>query len=902
MTTLRMLFLRLLGVFRRGRMEEDLDRELQFHLQMEADRHIQSGMSPESARHMALKRFGGVSQTKESYRATGRLPVIESVLQDVRYAARSLRKQPGFTAIAVLTLAVGIGANTAIYTVVDATMLRSLPFREPDRLMRISLVAHPQPNQPIDPVRAEDMVWSYPKYEVFGKMQQSFESLALYRAAQFNLTNTDEPELLLGEWVSASYFPLLGVRAEVGRTFLPEEDMTPGKDFVAILSHKLWVTRYGGDNAILGKTIGLNKTSYTVVGVLPVDFQGLSGPADVWVPVHTLPAQQLGQPFAHSWQQVGRLKPGMSVRQAKAEVSGLGPRIDQALPRPAFIKEMGTKARTLDEARVDPAIRNSVLVLFGAVTFVLLIACVNLANLLLARGSTRRREIAIRFAIGATKLRMVRHLLTESLLLALLGGGASLVLADAGVFALNLINPVRGHVFTLARGLSGLTVLGLNSVHLDARALLFTVGAAFVTGILFGMAPAFDGARADLNVGLKNADTGTTVVGRFSGKSLLVITEIALAMVLLTGAGLMLKSFERLIATRTGVNAENVLTTQMRFNGTGSRPFFNELEQQVSALPGVVSAGLGDCYALAGSCSGTDIDFPDRPAVPQGTEPPIGAHWVSADYFRAMQIPLIRGRWFTTSDRDDAPKVVIINQTAASRYWPGEDPIGRPIAIGISGFGPKSGAVVIGVVGDVRYGQMDEPPGPDAYVSYLQSPQNLMFLFVRASSSPTALADPLRREAHELNKDVPLYDLKTMQERISDATARARFAAILLTVFAAIAFALAGIGIYGVMSYMVRQRTREIGIRMALGARRENVQGMIVRRAAGLAAAGLVIGLASALGASRLLGSLLYEVKPSDPATYLLISVLLAVLAVLASYLPARRASKVDPCVALRTE
>jgi putative ABC transport system permease protein len=902
MTSLRVLLSRLVNLLRRGRMETDLDRELRFHLQMETDRLLQTGMTPEDARSAALKRFGGLAQTKEIYRATGGLPSIETILQDVHHAARSLRKQPGFTAIAILTLAVGIGANTAIYTVLDATMLRSLPFREPNRLMRISLVTPSRSDVPIN----DDSVWSYPKYELFRKLQQSFEDTALYRPGTFNLTGADDPELLQGELVSASYFPLLGIRAEIGRTFFPSEDETPGKDFVAVISHSLWVDRFGADPAIAGKTIVLNQRNvqrnYMVVGVMPAGFRALGGPADVWVPVHTDAARQLNEANLHSFEQVARLKPGVSIARAKAEVASLGPRIDDAFPGPAFAKGYGAKARTLDEARVDPLIRTSVLVLFGAVTLVLLIACANLANLLLARGSTRRREIAIRFAVGATKSRIVRYLLTESLLLAGLGAGASLALAYAGVFALNLINPVNGSTVTFGRRLSGLTILGLGSIHLDSRALFFTLAVALVTGVLFGLAPAFAGARTDVNDALKNGSARTSGIASFASKSLLVIAEVSLTMVLLAGAGLTLKSFERLIATRSGVDPENVLTVRVAFQGTRSQQFFDQLDRRVAALPGVLSAGLSDCPVLAGGCSSTSVGFPDRPPVPEDAAPlNIGVHWASPDYFKTMKIPLIRGRWFAASDRADSPKVVIIGETAARRYWPGEDPIGKPIALGCCGFGDKDGAVVIGIVGDVRFGQLDEPPQPDAYVSSLQS-LNGMMLFVRAASNPLALTDAVRAEIHALDKDRPVYDVKSMRQRIADSTARARFIAILLPTFAAIAFALAGIGIYGVMSYMVRQRIREIGIRMALGARSQDVRSMVVLRAARLAAAGIVIGLAGALGAARVLGTLLYDVKPSDPRTYLLISALLVVLAALASYLPARRASKVDPCVTLRSE
>ncbi len=831
---------------------------------------------------------------------------METILQDLRYAARTLARQPGFTAIAVFTLAVGIGANTAIYSVVDATLLRTLPFRDPARLMKVSLVAPlglgPQGNA----VVTDDMVWSYPKYTTFRKSQQVFEDTAVYQSTTFNLTGTDEPERLKVEIVGAAYFPVLGIRALVGRTFLPEEDVTPEKDFVAVISHSLWERRYGSDPHVAGKTIGFDQKRYTVVGVLPAGFQGLSGPADVWVPAHTLNGpDELDQAGSHSWSQVARLKPGVTIEQAKSAVALLGPRIEEAWPMGSFITGWGAKARTLEETRIEPAIRKSVLVLFGAVSFVLLIACVNIANLLLARGSVRRREIAIRLAVGANRARLVRQLLTESMVLALAGGAAGLAVAYLGVRALGSINPVAGNPF--GRQVSGLTVLGLSSMHLDGRALLFTFAIALATGVLFGLAPAWQGSRADVTEALKNAGarpSGFAGLRVLTGKSMLVVVEVALAVVLLAGAGLMIKSFARLLATRTGVDPENVLTVRINLPeamfATGSTAFFEPLERRVAALPGVLSAGLSNCHALAGGCNDTLIWFRDRTPVPKGTEPSVGVHFVSPGYFKTMRIPLLRGRWFTAADRKGTPKVVVIGDAAARRFWPGEDPIGKPIGVGQGGFGNR--AEVVGIVGDVRYGQMDEPPQPDVYISCLQSSRSSLLLFARVAANPAAFAKAVEREVHALNHDLPVFDVKTMNERIRDATAKARFSAILLAIFAALALALAAVGIYGVMSYLVMQRTREIGIRIALGARSADVLALVVRRAALLALAGIALGLAGALLSTRVLATLLYEVKPADPATYVTIAVVLAAVALAATWLPARRASAVDPSSALRAE
>jgi putative ABC transport system permease protein len=826
---------------------------------------------------------------------------METFVQDLRYAARALAKQPGFTAIAVFTLAVGIGANTAIYSVVDATLLRRLPFKEPIRLMKVALTA---PAMHGGPPR-DEFVWSYPKYETFRRNQQVFEDTAVYRGATFNLTGTDEPERLRGEIVGASYFPTLGIGAAVGRTFLPQEDVTAEKDLVVLISHGMWERRYGADAAIVGKTISLDLRRYRVVGVLPAGFQGLSGPADVWVPAHTLRADELDQRWSHSWDQVARLKPGVSAEQAKSAVALLGPRIDAAHPDRLSTK-WGAKARTLDEARIDPTIRKSVLVLFGAVTFVLLIACVNIANLLLARSGARQREIAVRLAVGATRLRLMRQLLTESLLLALLGAVASVLLAWWGTHALGAMNPAGGNTF--GRPISGLTALGLGSIRLDSSALLFTLGIAIVTSVLFGLAPAWQASRAEVTDALKSGGSqpaGVAGIRVLTGKSVLVVVEIALAVVLLIGAGLMIKSFGRLMATGSGVDPDNVLTLRLSLSQSSrdreiARAFFSELERRVAALPGVLSAGMSNCHALAGGCNGTLIWFRDRPEAPRGTEPIVGVHFVSPDYFKTMKIPLLRGRWFTETDRQGAPKVVLISDLAARRFWPGEDPMGKPIGVGQGGFGDR--AEVIGIVGDVRYGQVDEPPQPDVYISHLQSPRDSLVLFARTAGNPTALTRAVRQAAKSLNKDLPLYDIKTMNERISDATARARFSAILLAVFAGIALVLATVGIYGVMSYLVTQRTREIGIRIALGARSADVLWLVARRGTALALAGITLGVGGALASTRVLATLLYEVKPGDPKTYIVIGFALASVALLASYIPARRATWVDPSTALRTD
>jgi putative ABC transport system permease protein len=826
-----------------------------------------------------------------------------TTLQDLRYAARSLRRQPGFTAVVVFTLAVGIGANTAIYSLVDATLLRSLPFQEPDRLMKVSLTVPATPGR-LSRIAADDMVWSYPKYETFRKSQDAFQDTAVYRATNFNLTSSGQPDRLLGEIVGGAYFDLLGVKAVAGRTFLQEEDVTAGKDFVAVISHDLWVHRFGSDPGVLRQTISLDGRPHQILGVVPAGFQGLTGPADVWVPVHTLSEGELSQPWSHSWSLVARLKPGVSLTQAEAAVTLLGKQINAAFPDSFMHGDAGwgAKARPLDATRLEPSFRQAVLVLFGAVSFVLLIACANIANLLMARGAERHREVAIRLAVGANRARLVRQFLTESILLGALGGLASIAMAYAGVRALAAVNPGTNDTFTFGHRLPGLTVLALDSIRLDGRALLFTFFAALVTGLLFGILPAVQGSRADLTSAMKGGGRASSVI---AGRSVLVVAEVCLAVVLLSGAGLMIKSFGRLIATRSGVDPENVLTVRVSLPEAfaehgGSTTFFTSLEQRIAGLPGVVSAGASNCHPLAGGCNGTIILFPDRPPVPRGSEPGIGVEFVTPGYFVTLKIPLLRGRWFAAGDRQGSPKVAVVSETAARRFWPGEDPIGKPIGIGMGGF--DKGVEVIGIVGDVRYGQMDEAPRPEVYISCLQTPRSTLVLYARTSGNPEALAAAVRQQVQDLNRDVPVYDIKTMTERIRDATSKARFSAVLLAVFAGIALVLAAVGIYGVMSYLVTQRTREIGIRIAMGATPREVLSMVVRRGAVLALSGIAAGTAAALAATRVLATLLYGVKPGDPATYAAMAALLAVVALIASYVPARRASAIDPSSALRME
>ena len=882
-------------MFRRVEVERRLHDELESFVELATKDKIRDGVAPDEARRLARLELGGVDQTKERVRWYRWGAQLDVLLQDLRYGWRSLTRQPGFTALVVVTLAVGIGANTAIYSVVDATLLRPLPFRDPDRLMAVFLM---EPSTNGAPSR---IAWSYPKYETFRDNQQVFEDSALYGTRLASLTGDGEPERLQFEEVSAGYFPVLGVQAQIGRTFLPQEDAIPEQNFVTVLSDSLWRRRFGADPTVIGRKIHLDSKPYTVVGVLPAGFQGLGSPADLWVPVHRLDAQTLGQRWQHDWTLVARIKPEVRVDQAQSAMTTLGRIIDEA--HPDGRAGWGATAEPLEEIRIDPTIRNSVLVLFGAVSFVLLIACVNVANLLLARGTSRKREIAIRCAIGAGRFRVIRQLLTESLMLGLLGGAASLAIAYTSVYALSALNPF-GATFTFGRRFSG-RLFTLNSIHLDSRALLFTLAIAIATSIVFGLAPAFQAARRNATDSLKKGADQIRTRHFMAGKSILVVVEIALAFVLLVGAGLMIRSLDKLLNTRIGIDPESTLSVRLSLPFDWRAPqavvgFFDEMERRIAAEPGVISAGLSNYHALENRYNQNIIRFPDRPKAPAGTEPTVGTLVVSPDYFKTMKIPLLRGRLFSTADREGAPLAVIVNETAARRFWPGENPVGKRVYVWFAAF--TRGAEVVGVVGDVRYGPMDRPSQPDAYLPYRQAPARTMILFGRTAGDPMALVEAVRRHAGALDRGLPIYDIKTMRQRINDATVSVRFNVILLTAFAVIAIVLAVVGIYGVMSFAVRQRTNEIGIRMALGARSEDVVRQVVRQASGLILVGTTIGLAGALAATRFLSSALYEVQPYDPQTYVAIVMILIAASLLASYLPARRASTIDPSITLRMD
>ena len=901
MLLLDMLRYRLRVLLRPGRHARELDEEIRFHLSLEAMQreHAARGrLSSTDARWAAQRRFGNLTVTKEEAREMAGLGFFDTARQDIRFALRSFLRTPGFTAVAVLTLAVGIGANTAIFSAVNAMLLRPLPFKEPDRLMQVNLTVPARGDNPPN----DNAPWSYPKFTVFKSNQTIFEDVTLWFAYQGTVRIGTDAERTDFEFADARYLPTLGVRPSIGRNFSPEEDAKPGSAAVVLLSDVFWKRRFNADSSVLGRSFTLEGDPVTIVGVLPPGFRGLSGRADILISFMSQDAQQLSEAWSHAYELVARLKPGVTPEAAKSAVQRLGVIVDDAYRHPDIKAERwGALARELDGTRVDPVVRRSLLILLGAVGLVLLIACANVANLFLVRAAGRQREIAVRLAIGAGRRRLVRQLLTESIVLSVLGGVASAAVAWWGVKILAALDPTTS---LRMRQMGGLGAVSFESIRLDPVAFAFAAFLTVLTGVIFGLVPAMQATRPSLTGALKS-DVDRSRLSRIRGltsRNLLAVVEIALAVILLAGSGLMLRSLGKLLGVRPGFDPAQVLTMRFSMTGVGRDslpPFYDQLVERLASIPGVTNVGLADCPPLNGGCNGTVLIHRDRPAAARGTEPTVGVHWVTPGWFATMRVPLIRGRMFTNADRLGAQKVVLVNESAARAYWPGQDPVGRPVSVGQGGFYEDT-AYVAGVVGDVRFGTLDSLPKPDVYISYYQSPRGRMMMFLRTAGDPRSAIAGARREIAALSPGVPLYDVRPMEERVADAMGYARFSALLLAAFASVALALAALGTYGVISFGVSQRRKEIGVRVALGATRESVVRLVVGQGIALAVAGSVIGLAGALATTGVLRSLLYGVEPSDPVTLMLIVGILVTAVIVASWLPARRAASVDPSEALR--
>jgi predicted permease len=879
----------------------DMREELALHLEARARQLMERGWTADAARAEALRRIAPHSRALEASaeRKARRLWTrqwLTDFMDDLHYAMRGLVRRPRFAIVAVSTIGIGIGANTAIYTAVDALLLRALPFPQPERLMDV-IQSSPDdgPGQ-----------WSYPKFDFFRRHQRSFRSVAIHARGPAILTE-GEPERIEIEEVSAAYLSALRVSLARGRDFPWTIDAGPGAARAAIITDALWQRRFAADPDVVGRTISIDNSPWEILGVLPPGFRGLSGRAEALLNVTARPADDLNQDWSLEFGMVGRLRDGVSPAAATDEVERLGPRIYEAFPMRAGMlttsdrpQNWGATARPLDSIRASGRLQRALLVLFGAVMLVLLIACVNIANLLLARAVARRREMAVRLAIGGGRGRLVRFLLAESCALATLGGMVGVGIAWLGARFISAFNPRES---LQVQGLEGgIGMISFEAIRFDARALVFTGMVTILVALLFGLVPALRATGGDVTADLKEGSAGSGARRAGLSRRVLVVSEVALAVVLLAGSGLMIRSLGNLLAVDPGFDASRVLTVRLTlptgvFAPDSMPGFYDELLRSVAGVPGVEQVALADCPPLNNGCNGTIMTVADRPASATSNAM-VGVHWVSPSWFQTLRVPLKRGRLFADADRLGSPRVVLVNEEAARKYFPGEDPIGKRVAIYQGGF--DKGAEVVGIVGDVRYGTIDSIAQPDTYISYGQARIPRMMIFVRTAGEPLALAGAVREAARRVAPTAALYDLRTLEGRVAAAGANARFSATLLAFFAAVALSLALIGIYGVTSFVVAQRTPELGIRIALGAGQRRVLGEILGESARLAGTGLAIGVVAALAVTRVLQSLLFEVTPTDPLTYLVMGLVLVFAALAAGWFPARRATRINPTRALR--
>jgi predicted permease len=827
-----------------------------------------------------------------------RTNMIADLWQDLRYGARMLLKSPGFTAVAALSLGLGIGANTAIFSLVDKVMIKKAPVEEPERLVVLN----------VDSGRGLGTVFTYPDFADYRARNEVFEGLVCYAQRALTLNEGGQAERIQGTIVSGNYFTALRVQPALGRGFLPEEDKTRGSHPVVALSHALWQRRFGADPGLVGKTVNLNGVNFTVVGIAPPEFTGtVPGVApDVYVPVmmqgQVSPSWKFDPLFGPrgrnlSWLEVlGRLKPGVSRDQATAAMTALGSQIAKANPNPdgsprfepKFVLDDGSRGHTY----LLRDLRFPLQMLMATVGLILLIACANVANLLLARAGARQREIAVRLAVGAGRARLIRQLLTESALLSALGGlgGLALAASISGVMI----------SYTPPNTFSAMTLDG----RLDLRVLGFTLAVSLLTGILFGLAPALSASRPDLVSAMKDE---TTLLGKRGGRlslrNLLVVGQMALSVIVLVGAGLCVRSLQKLQAIDAGFDPAKVLVMSADVSLSGydkerGLRFFPELIERVKLLRGVEAVSLAAQVPLGVAIS--------SPLKAEGYTPEPGEdlssdfNIVGPDYFRTMKIPLLHGREFAPSDNATALQVVIINETAARRFWPGQNPVGRRLTLGRAP--DEEVREIVGVVRDSKYRRLNDEARPVAYAPFAQDYRANMALHVRTTGEPGAMLAAVRREVQALDASLPLYNVKTLEEQKSSSLYTSRMAATLLTVFGLLALGLAALGLYGVMAYAVNRRTRELGVRMALGAQTGDVLKLILKQGLKLALLGVGIGLLAAFALTRWMESLLYGVRPTDPLTFTVIAVGLTLVALLACWIPARRAAKVDPLVALRSE
>ena len=875
LASLRVLVSKLRGLLTRRRLDVDFQRELEAHVRMLTEENIRRGLSPDEARRAAHVHLGGVSQLRETHRELHGLPWLESLGQDIRYALRTLRKNPGFTAVAVLTLALGIGANTAIFTVINAVMLRPLPYANPQELVTWR---GNESQLDVDDIRAQS--------------QGFFSAGGAINPEVMDYTGGAEPMGVHAGYIDAGFFQVLGVPAMLGRTLSPEEDVKGGPRAV-VLAYPFWRDYLTGDPNIVGKTIPLSGNSYTVAGVMPAGFAVPESSVDIFVSLRVVYPEAAAHRGVHFMRTFWRLKPGVTIAQAESRMAAIDARL--AADYPSEEKGRHTVPVSLQQW-VTGDVRSALWVLFGAVWVVLLIACANFAGLLMARAEVRRREMVIRAALGGGRRRLIRQALTECTVLALLGGAAGLLLANLGTNLLVAAKPAA--------------LAHLNNISMDVSVLAFGLAVSALTGLVFGFAPAWSASRADVAHAMKQE--GRTVTAGPAGhrfRQVLVVAEMALALVLSVGAGLLIKSFARLRSVDPGFSPAHLSSIFVQLPATRYSEipkqtlFRRELLARLNSLPGVEVAMVGD-IPLSGSKVTHSLAFEGRPPVAEGDQPEVDTFCVMGDYFRVMQIPLRAGRILTDTDREDQPLVAVVNEALARQYFAHQNPIGQRIRWGHESGSPRWMAIV-GVVGNVKQYSLAQPAFPAVFTPFAQSNEawrRWMAVVVRTPGQSAGLVPTLKAQVWSLDNQIPLNRIQSMDELLQMSLAERRFNMLLLALFAGLALTLAAVGIYGVMSYSVSQRSHEIGIRMAIGADRRDVLTMVMGQGARLAAMGVTGGILGAFALTRLMGSLLFGVTPTDPATFAAVVLLMVAVILLACFVPARRATKVDPMVALRYE
>ena len=874
-------------MFRRKRMLQQLDDEIHEHIETETQDNIARGMSPEGARYAALRKFGNVTRVKEDTREVWSSVWLEQLLRDVRFALRMLRKSPGFTAVAIFTLALGIGANSAMFSVVNGILLRSLPFKEPSRLVT---VLDTKPSKGVD--------WLYVspnRFEEWVRRNTTLDQIAAAENCFFKLESHGAPILLQGGCATASFFPMLGVQPFLGRLFTPEEDR-PGGNTVAVLSYGCWKEKFGGDPAAIGKTIRrtANDAEFTIIGVLPADFKFATEDFALWAPINTDPNYR--DRDDHHLLVFARLKDGVTLPQAQAQMDGVAQQL--ASEYPTTSAGWGITVRPLQ--RFYSSVRNirqTLWVLLAAVGFLLLIACANVANLLLARATVRRKEIAVRLAVGATRPRLVQQLMTESLLLGVMGGATGFLLARLAFKSMMAIAPY-------------IPSFRPNAIQMDDEVLAFATVISVVASVAFGLTPALRTSRLDLNDALRDAGRGTRGSRRDRlTRSLLVTSEIALAVVLVGGAGLLIESYRNLQTDRLGFNPNNILVSTFCCldeahyrTPSDTSAYYTQLFERLRELPGVESvSGTDDLPLRQFQGAGSAFEVQGRPAAEPGSEPTADFFLVEPRYFETMQIPVLRGRSFTDHDNEHSASVVLINKSLAQRLWPDQDPIGQQLRPVVGDPSPRWYRI-IGVVADAKQRGLGTEQRSTIYRTIYQSTARYTFVLVRTHPDPLSMAAAVKNTIASLDRGLAFGVVQTLDQQLAQSVSTQRFSMTLLALFGGLALSLAAIGVYGVTAYTAAQRTHEVGVRRALGAQPADIVKLVLGEGLRLGLVGVVVGIACALALTRVMRNLLYGVSATDPITFFAVSAVLVGVALAACYLPARRAARVDPIVALRFE